>query len=189
VSRTPEQIHDEWLVLAAQGGEAEALETLIRRWLPAITRHAWRLTGDADAAADVVQESSLAIVRGLPRLDDPATFGTWVARIVSNKAADWIRGRRRQRRLEASIESTHAPDRSGHAAIDARSDGSDAAGLMGQAIDALPSRWRAVIGLYYGKGLSVAQAARALGVPPGTVKSRLHHARHRLRIDIERKQS
>lgn len=168
------------LVLEAQRGEIEAFEALVRRWLPAMTRHARRLTGDRDGAADVTQEACLAITRGLRRLDDPARFGSWALRIVTNKAADWVRHRQRQRRLQESLE----PREPGAGASDLQ--GSDhgteeSVRLIQQALATLPHEMRAVISLHYGEGLSVVDTALALDIPPGTVKSRLHHARSRLK--------
>jgi RNA polymerase sigma-70 factor (ECF subfamily) len=183
-ARTAERIRDEWLVLASQGGDVEAFETLIRRWRPVMARHAWRLAGDRDAAADLVQESCLAVVRGLGRLHDPATFGPWVLRIVSNKAADWVRRRRRERRLMRSAEGPMSGQAAGGAAAGAVRH-TDMADVIRQTVAALPAHLRAVVGLYYGEGLSVAEAASALGIPPGTIKSRLHEARHRIKGAIE----
>jgi RNA polymerase sigma-70 factor (ECF subfamily) len=174
VPRTPDAIHEEWLVLAAQSGDAEAFEALLRRRLPAMARHARRLTGDRDAAAEVTQDACLAIVRGLGRLDDPATVEAWVHRIVANKAADWIRRRRRQR----NVEQAAAP-----AIVEAQQP--ETVRLIRQALRALPRSLQAVVGLRYGEGRSVAEAAGILGVPPGTVKSRLHSARQRLKDFID----
>ncbi len=82
--RSLESIHDELLVLRCQSGETEAMEELIGNWQPRLWRHAKRLTGRRDAAWDVLQETLLAIVRSLHRLDDPALFRTWAYRIATN---------------------------------------------------------------------------------------------------------
>ena len=183
--RSLNQIRDELLVLEAQRGEVEAFEALLRHWLPALTRHASRLTGDRDGAADVTQEACLAITRGLRRLDDPARFGSWALRIVTNKAADWVRRRQRQRRLQTALES-HEPG-AGWSDLQGSDPGTEAAAqLIQRALATLPHEMRAVISLHYGEGLSVADTALALDIPPGTVKSRLHHARGRLKELVER---
>lgn len=179
--RSFDQIHREWLVLEAQGGEVDAFGELLRVWLPVMTRHAYRLTGDRDGAADVTQEVCLAITRSLRRLDDPARFESWMLRIVTNKAADWVRGRQRQRRLQESLESreprtaTNDLHRSGQTSQEER------IRMIQRALAQLPHDMRAVISLHYGEGRSVANIALALDVPAGTVKSRLHHARRRLK--------
>ena len=68
MSRTHEDIRDELLVLECQEGDADALKTLIKRWQPRLGRLAWRLTAEREAARDVVQDTWLAIVRGIKRL-------------------------------------------------------------------------------------------------------------------------
>jgi RNA polymerase sigma factor (sigma-70 family) len=172
------------LVLAAQSGDVEAFQTLLRGWLPRMAQQARRLTGDRDAAAEVTQESCVAIVRGLGRLEDPATFDSWVGRIVANKAADWIRQRQRQRHLERSVAmetgaQSHARSRAGLWA-----EPPETIRLVRQAVHALPPGLQAVVGLHYGEGRSVAEAAGILRIPPGTVKSRLHNARQLLKAFI-----
>ena len=183
--RTLDQIHREWLVLEAQRGERDAFGELVRLWLPAIRRHAQRLTGDREGAADVTQETCLAITRGLRRLDDPARFEAWTLRIVTNKAADWVRRRQRQRRVQESLES-HEPR---VAASDLYGDGAttgERIRLIQRAVAELPYDMRAVVSLHYGEGLSLANTALVLEIPEGTVKSRLYDARRRLKELVER---
>lgn len=169
------------LVLEAQRGEVAAFEELLRSWLPVMTRHAYRLTGDRDGAADVTQEACLAITRGLRRLDDPARFESWTLRIVTNKAADWVRRRQRQRRLQEYLESREPRPAASDLHGSGETSEAERIQLIQQALTQLPHEMRAVISLHYGEGLSVANMALALGVPPGTVKSRLHHARRQLK--------
>jgi RNA polymerase sigma-70 factor (ECF subfamily) len=149
-----------------------------------MAQHARRLTGDRDAAAEVVQESCLAIVRGLGRLEDPATLESWVGRIVANKAADWIRRRQRQRHLERSVSVELGEARRAHHRAGLWAEPPETIRLVRQAVHALPPGLRAVVGLHYGQGRSVAEAAGILRIPLGTVKSRLHNARQRLKAFI-----
>jgi RNA polymerase sigma factor (sigma-70 family) len=177
--RSLDQIRQEWLVLEAQRGEVDAFGELLRLWLPVITRHARRLTGDREGAADVTQETCLAITRGLRRLEDPARFESWTLRIVTHKAADWVRRRQRQRRRQESLKS-HEPQA---VASDLHGDAAtrgERIRLIQRALADLPYDMRAVVSLHYGEGLSVATIALVLNIPQGTVKSRLHHARRRL---------
>jgi RNA polymerase sigma factor (sigma-70 family) len=171
-------------VLAAQGGDEEAFQALLRRWLPAMARLARRLTGDPDAAAEVTQEACLAIVRGLGQLEDPATFESWVRRIVANKAADWIRRRQRQRHVERSVAPEIAEAHRARRRLGVSAEPPETIRLVRQAVRALPPCLQAVVGLHYGEGRSVAEAAGILGVPLGTVKSRLHNARLQLKAII-----
>lgn len=149
-------------------------------------RHAWRLTGNTAAADDITQEAWLAIVRGLRRLNDPITFRAWALRIVTNKAADWIRKRQRDRTLQKTLENREPNPATSDFEHRTPANEGDANAQLRKAIDALSPELRAVVGLHYGEGMSVADIAHVLDVPPGTVKSRLHSARARLKDMIER---
>jgi RNA polymerase sigma-70 factor (ECF subfamily) len=184
MTRSFETIQDEILVLAAQAGDAAAFEALLRRWLPVMRRHAVRLTGDAAAAEDVSQEACLALVGALPRLHDPALARGWMLRIVTHKAADWARRRRRDRELTRAIQNREPRT----APSDFQSEGGshERAALIRAACMNLPTGLRALVSLYYGEGMSVAVIADGLGIPAGTVKSRLHQARAQLKAILER---
>ena len=174
-----DRITDELLVLRCQQGDAGAFEELVGRWQQRLWRHAWRLTADEDAAWDVLQEAWIAISRGLGRLADAAAFRGWAYRILSNKCRDWVRRESRQRRAaEAYSDRMHGQDRE---LADARQQSAN----LKEALARLPGRDRAILSLRYEEGFDTAEIAEILGVPPGTVKSRLHYARERLRKYLE----
>ncbi len=184
--RTHEDIQDELLVLQSQEGDAEALGSLIKRWQPRLGGLAWRLTGEREAARDIVQEAWLAIVRGLNRLDDPARFRSWAYRIVRNKCADWTRRRVARRaaakdlQAEAATACDQATSQTGSAGDVAR---------LREAMSNLPPEQKAILSFHYLDGMTIAEIARVLDVPKGTVKSRLHYARNRLKRTLERNES
>ncbi len=186
MSRTHEDIEDELLVLLCQEGDSEALEALIARWQPRFARLAWRLTAEREAARDVVQDAWLAIVRGLNRLDDPARFRAWAYRIVKNKCVDWTRRRVAQRSAGRDLHHSTV-----EVAEDSQNgtDSSDEVELLRKGLARLPEEQRAILSLHYLDGMSVAEIGRALEIPVGTVKSRLYHARNRLRQTLERTES
>ncbi len=182
--RTQEDIEDELLVLKCQDGDGEALEVLVARWQPRLVRLAWRLTAEREAARDVVQDAWLAIVRKLKRLDDPARFRPWAYRIVTNKCADWTRRRVAQRKAAKDLQSAAAEPKHGDPST--VTDSADEAARLRHAVTQLPDEQRAILSLHYLDEMSVAQIAEVLGVPVGTVKSRMFHARNRLRQTLER---
>ena len=170
---------DEYLVSLSQAGSVDALDGLARRWTPRLLRYASRMLagwGDsADAARDVVQETWVGAVRGLRGLRDPAQFPAWIYGIVTRKCADAIRAETRRRRLDAEVAAGDAGEpmpslTSPERQID-----------LGNAIRSLPPIHRAVVHLFYREDLSVEEIASVLGVPAGTVKSRLHHAREEIK--------
>jgi len=176
--RTRGDVVDDLLVLASQAGDATAFDRLAARWHPRILRHATRLTRDADAAGDIAQDTWMAVVRGLGRLRDPARFGPWALRIAGRKAADWIGSR-----VRARARAAQAEDAPGAALPDTQAD--ERIGRLRAAFRTLAAADRLLMTLYYVEGYSVAEAAIILEVPPGTVKSRLFHARERLRAELE----
>ena len=166
-----ESVVDEILVLDCQNGSVDALEALVSRWQKRLWRHGYCLTRDAEGAWDVTQESWLAIIRGLSRLEDPARFPAWAFRIVTNKARDWLRRKRRLRQpSDGQLEDQPAPGAGEALRRETLTD-------LFQVLLRLPADQGAVLSLYYLEGLAVSEVARSLGIPEGTVKSRLYAAR------------
>ncbi len=126
-------------------------------------------------ARDVVQETWVGAIRGLGGLRDPAQFPAWLYGIATRKCADAIRSSVRRRRLDGhSVAVGVVPDVAG---VEHRID-------IATGIRQLPPKQRAVVHLFYGEDLTVDEIASALGIPAGTVKSRLHQARQALKRNL-----
>ncbi len=177
-----ERLADELCVLACQAGEREAFEALVQRWQARLWRHARHLTGHDDVAWDVLQEAWIAIARGIARLDEVAAFPRWAYTIVTRRAADSLR--KQQRQPSTSLDALASDDPQLPPALDERPD--DAVGLLREALQHLPAERRALLELHHLEAFDVSEIAVILDIPEGTVKSRLHHARHELRTLIER---
>jgi RNA polymerase sigma-70 factor, ECF subfamily len=146
-------------IRGAQRGSVGDLERLFREHWPRAYRAAYLVTRDAAAAEDIAQEAFLAAVRNLDRFDRRRPFGPWLHRIVVNRAIDWTRARR----LRAEVELGDAA-----AMPDPELDGSAFAGL-----EHLSAEHRAVIVLRYVLEYTPGEIAGLLGLPRGTVNSRL----------------
>ena len=170
-----DRLNDELLVLRCQQGDAEAFTSLVGRWQQRLWRHAWRLTGNESAAWDVIQETWIGISRGINRLVDAAAFPAWAYQIVSNKCRDSVRCDRRRR--EAAETYAQWMQREEHEAAIAEEQYND----LREAIEHLSGPDRAVLALRYEENFDTAEIASILGIPEGTVKSRLFYARGRLR--------
>ncbi len=167
MSHRREEVENELLVLQAQCCNEAAMGELVRRWQARFLAHAKRLTGDAHSAEEAVQESWLAVVRGIAKLQQPAAFGIWAYRIVGRECADSIRRKQRERRnFNGTARAAVAPS---------ESDG------VQQALNKLSVEHREALVLHYLQGMGVAEIAEAIGVRVGTVKSRLHYAREAMR--------
>ena len=178
--RRAQHAEDELLVLDAQRGDRAALSALVDRWHRPMTRLARHLSGNDDAAKDVVQDAWIDVVRGLRRLDDPARFPGWAMQIVRRRCADRVRRSTRQR---AGARSLAEHERRRVAAAEDRA--ADTASGIREALRSLSPEDRIALTLRYLDGLTVYQVAEALDVPVGTSKSRLFAARGRLRAALE----
>jgi RNA polymerase sigma-70 factor (ECF subfamily) len=148
-------------VRAAQRGSTSGIEALFRLYWPRAYRAAYLVVHDAAAAEDIAREAFLAAIRNLDRFDRSRPFGPWLHRIVVNRAIDWSRAR--QLRAEAELgEAVAAPEPA------ARFDNSLLAALA-----SLPPDHRAVIVLRQLLEYTPGEIAKLLGVPRGTVNSRL----------------
>jgi len=171
-----DQIHDQWLVLRCQEADATALDELLTRWQERLWRHAVRLTGDSEEAWDILQETMMLISRRIGQVADPAAFPAWAYRIATNQCRDWFRKRqRRHRSLEEYFEQQPAErPRDPGTVLDVQA-----------ALRQLSGPQQTLLNLRYEEGFSVVEMADILGIPAGTVKSRLFTARQQLRSLLE----
>lgn len=165
-----------YLVASARAGDADAMDRLVRLVHPRLLGHAYRLLGDAERARDVVQVAWLDIIRALPRLREVSAFRAFAMQIVARRVAGVIRTNQRDRKLAAdwTLEAETTTDPLGEIAVDAQ--------RVRNAIAQLPPQHQAAMALFYLDEMSVAEVATALDVPIGTVKTRLMHARDKLRV-------
>lgn len=155
---------DEELAAAVATGNEAALGELIARYEHGLGAFLWRQTSGRDSE-DLFQETWLRVVRSADRFDPTRKFSTWLFQIAVNLARDWHR-----RRPPEPTAELPEPSHAGSAArVEA---GADAERLL----DRLSTEHREVVVLGYYHDLPNAEVARILGIPEGTVKSRMHHA-------------
>jgi RNA polymerase sigma-70 factor (ECF subfamily) len=159
----------------AQAGSTPALESLFRTHWPRAYRAAYLVVHDAAAAEDIAQESFLAAVRALDRFDRRRPFGPWLHRIVVNRAIDWARARA----LRAEVELGDA----GAAVEPHWSDGGRDA-LLAE-LGRLSPEHRAVIVLRHLLEYTPGEIAELLGLPRGTVNSRLRRGLDQLGENVD----
>ena len=164
---------DRGLVERAQAGDQEAYELLVGHVARPLFRVAHRILRDLDAAEDAVQRALVDIWRDLPRLKDLDRFDAWTYRLVVRASLDEARHRKRHAHIrELPPDARSTPDAS--AALANRD-------ALSRAFDRLKPEHRAVVVLHHHVGLPLAEIAAIMGVPYGTVGSRLHHALRELR--------
>ena len=163
------------LVERARRGDADAFVALIEERQRAMTRIAGAILGNEADAADALQEALVSMWRELPRLRDTARFDVWADRILVNACRLVLRRRARRRVRDVPLDDAPEATDAGGAAVEERD-------AFNRAFNRLSADARAVIVLHHLEERPVAEIAAALGIPVGTVKSRLFAARR----DLER---
>lgn len=170
---------DRQLVIAAQAGDRRALDTLLRRHYDRVHAVCRRIAGTSRDADDAAQEALISIVRGLPRFDGRSQFSTWAYRIATNAALDELRRRKRRPGLHVVGDDAEPPE-----PIDPRAErvvtGAVDRMAIDDALDELPEEFRTAVVLRDVADLDYAEIAEALGIPVGTVKSRIARGRTQL---------
>src|SRR5690606_8496853 len=172
MARSAQFVLSELLVLRCQSGDADALGKLVDLWQPLLSRRARQLCDTEEQARELGQDCWLAIARGIRSLHDPAGFPAWALQILRNLAADEVRRRQRER---GSLQQL---DEAAGEAAGAAGGERDA---MRLAIRSLRDELREPLLLHYHAGDALSEVGRLLGLPAGTVKSRLFAARKMLR--------
>ena len=163
---------------AAQGDRA-AFHAIVDRHAQDLFRLARSLSRSADDADDIVQETFVAAFRGIGRFDRKSTLKTWLSRIATKLAAKaWNKGRRSREAVSLNAEATVCDPRlATHSAtdrVDRRLD-------LLEILPTITREYREVLVLRELQQMSYAEIAQALGLPQGTVESRLHRGRSELR--------
>jgi RNA polymerase sigma-70 factor, ECF subfamily len=150
-------------------GDHDAFAELVRGAIGRLDTAARLILRDPELARDAVQEGLIRAWRDMRKLRDPDSFDAWVHRLTVNACIDQLR-RRRRRPIEIEITALHTPsvpDTSGRLADRDLVDG---------ILRRLDEHGRAIVVLHYYLGMPLNEVGRSLGIPTGTVKSRLHRA-------------
>jgi RNA polymerase sigma-70 factor (ECF subfamily) len=177
-------LEDAGLVERAQDGDVAAYGELVERYREVAFRTAWLITRSSADAEDAAQDAFVKAYYALARFRRSEAFRPWILRIVSNEAKNRRRSAGRHERLGLRAEREGGPGDAAPSPEAASLAREDRERLLA-ALERLPERDRLVIAYRYLLELSEAETARALGVRPGTVKSRLSRALERLRTTME----
>jgi len=162
------KIETQLLVMAAQDGNQAAMEKLVSLWQKKLWQYVFRFTGDVHASWDITQQCWLEIIKGLKKLHDPKNFKAWAYRIATNRAMDWLKNKKKNRRINLdSIE------------VDSNQKDDDL--QVKELVQRLKSDSRVILSLHYFEQLSISEIGIAMNIPSGTVKSRLFTARDELK--------
>ena len=171
------------LIAAAQDGDRESFDDLVRASYADTYTLAYRLTGNEEDARDVSQEAYLRAYRAIGRFRGDAQFSTWMYRITANCAATYL-GRRSRHRHDVLDDTVPVADPRTDHDPQLRADASDLRDRLALALDELPPRLRAVVVLRDLYDLPHESIAAELGISESAAKVRLHRARNKLREQV-----
>jgi RNA polymerase sigma-70 factor (ECF subfamily) len=181
----PAALDDQTLVERCRSGDPDAFEPLVARYRERVWRLALGYVRDREEAWDVAQEAFVKAWQALPSFRGQSAFYTWLFRIVVNVATDRVRQRAARGR---AFGTDPVPEEEWERAMPDPAAGpgesaerAEERARIRKALDALPQHHRAIIMLSDLEGLSYREIAEVLDIPMGTVMSRLHNARKRLR--------
>ncbi len=164
--------------------QAPTWEEIVREHSARVYRLAYRLTGNPHDAEDLTQETFVRVFRSLDSYV-PGTFEGWLHRITTNLFLDQARRRRRIRMEATGDEAAQWPSGDQLASPERAFEHGNLDYDVQRALDELPPEYRAAVVLCDIEGLSYEEIAVTLGIKLGTVRSRIHRARARLRVALE----
>lgn len=170
---------DKDLVLAFQAGDKLALTKLIERWHITFCKKAYWIVKDAELSKDIAQDSWQVIMSKIGELKDASSFRSWALRIVYNKSLDTLKHKTRERNKYKEFL---------HHQLITSTDTSEDEILktkLLKAIQQLSTQQQIVIKLFYTESYSLKEISELLNVSIGTAKSRLFHAREKLKTIIK----
>ncbi len=188
VWRPGESLSDEkTLISIAQSGDLAAFDQLVLRYQDMLYQHVFGILGERFIAEDITQEAFIKAYRGMPHFRG-GSFRAWLLRIATNACYDELRRDRRRVQGEEwavnddgeEIEPLDSLDNPGPS-LEERVERGEVRRALEQALLRLPAEYRATAIIVDILGFDYAEAAQSLGVPVGTVKSRLARARQGLR--------
>ena len=173
-----DRIQFEWLALRCQSGDPEAFADLIAVMERPLLYYATSLTGNQDAALDVLQDVWLKVVRGIRRLKDPGSLKPWLYAITHGVAVDRVR---RDYKRDKAEQTQHDDSFN----IEEPSFDEEDATAIRNALSRLGVKHREVLVLHFLQDLSILEIANVVGCSEGTVKSRIHYAKRQMKQILE----
>lgn len=177
-----ETIYWELVVVRCQRGDSGAFRELVSQWERPLVYYIRRILGTRGVEWDVLQEVWLRVFRGIASLREPRMLAVWLYRITRRAAMRHLRENYSEPAIEQSVCDLDAIE----VEIDQRLHFSpEEAEHVHRAMEKIPVAFREVLTLHFLEDLSVSEVAEVIGIPPGTVKSRLYHAKRALRAALQ----
>jgi len=175
-----QRITDSKLVSDYQAGNSGSLNLLVKNWHKKFCEKAFWVVRDADVAKDIAQDSWKTIIVKINDLQNPESFGSWAMRIVYTKSLDWVNSNKRTIKIYEDYKYEQEIT-----ATSETKDRKDLKRALLSKIKKLPEQQQMVINLFYIEDYSLKDISELLDISIGTAKSRLFHAREKLKTILK----
>ena len=174
-----------WLISACIAGNEDAIETLVRQYETGVFKLALSICNDVSEAYEITQETFIAVLRSLPGYQERKSFKAWLYTITINTARGHLRKRRITEKLRTTLKTLFQVEVQKSYTPEETVIQNEKEALLWQALNSLDERHRIVVVLRYFHELSISEIAEILSINEGTIHSRLHTARERLKNSLE----
>ncbi len=173
--------HPSWLITECIAGNEAAIEMFVHQYETGVFRLALSIVGDPAEANEVMQETFIAALRSLPAYQDKKSFKAWLYTIALNHSRSHLRKRKVLERLRMTLNNIFQVETERQVSPEDAIIQSEKEAQIWNALNQLDERYRIVVVLRYFHELSIAEISEILSVNEGTIHSRLHNAREKLR--------
>lgn len=181
--RKKSHISDVDLIKSYLAGDKQALAILVRKWHQTFCKLSYWYTKDPEVSKDIAQECWTVIIKKIDTLEDPAKFKSWAISLVNRRSIDWLRAQHRER---TKLQGFYREKQRGDLPQPDTYREQQKLALL-RAIQLLTTEQQYVIRLFYVQNYSLHEIAKILEISVGTAKSRLFHAREKLKLIIKNK--
>lgn len=179
------EAHPSRLISDCIAGDEAAIEMFVHRYETSVFRLALSIVGDPAEANEVTQETFLAALRSLPSYQEKQSFKAWLYTIVVNHSRSHLRKHRVRERLRTTLTAIFQVEAQKQASPEETLIQNEKETQLWNALNHLDERYRTVVVLRYFHELSVAEISEILSINEGTIHSRLHGAREKLRAALK----
>lgn len=178
-------VHPSRLISQCLTGDAYAIEMLVRQYETGVFRLALSIVGDPAEANEITQETFISALRSLSSYQEKKSFKAWLYRIALNHSRSVLRKRRSLARLGTVLTSIFRVEAQKQVLPEDAVIQNEAEAILWKSLNQLDERFRTVVVLRYFHELSITEISEVLSVNEGTIHSRLHSAREKLRNALE----
>jgi RNA polymerase sigma-70 factor, ECF subfamily len=175
------EAHPWWLISQCIAGNEDAVEALIRQYETGVFRLALSIVGDQEEAHEITQETFISALRSLSSYQEKQSFKAWLYTIALNHGRSHLRKRKILERLRTTLANIFQVETQKQISPEETLIQSEKEAVIWNSLNQLDERHRTVVVLRYFHELSIAEISEILSVNEGTIHSRLHNAREKLR--------